>query len=81
MIEPVWRRASRCGEAGHCVEVAFRSACGDRDTCVEVAKCTCPDADVLVRDSKLGDASPVLRFTAEEWDAFKAGMLAGEFDN
>lgn len=35
---------------------------------------------VEVRDTKLGDASPVHRYTAEEWDAFIAGVKAGEFD-
>jgi hypothetical protein len=34
-----------------------------------------------VRDSKLGDASPVLVFKAEEIDALLAGVKAGEFDN
>ncbi|TKG61530.1 DUF397 domain-containing protein [Prauserella endophytica] len=33
-----------------------------------------------VRDSKLGDASPVLVFNAREIDALIAGMKAGEFD-
>ena len=33
-----------------------------------------------VRDSKLGDASPVLMFNARETDALIAGVKAGEFD-
>lgn len=33
-----------------------------------------------VRDSKLGDASPVLVFNARGIDALIAGMKAGEFD-
>jgi hypothetical protein len=32
-----------------------------------------------VRDGKAGDASPVLTFTGPEWDAFLAGVKAGEF--
>ncbi len=36
---------------------------------------------VGVRDSKLGDASPVLVFTAAELDAMLAGAKAGEFDH
>jgi hypothetical protein len=48
------------------------------DNCVEVAPL--PDGGMLVRDSKLGDASPVLRFTAAEWRAFVAGVRDGEFD-
>jgi hypothetical protein len=33
---------------------------------------------VKVRDSKLGDESPILTFTATEWDAFVEGVRAGE---
>lgn len=35
--------------------------------------------EVVVRSSRIPD-SPVLRFTAEEWDAFVAGVRNGEFD-
>jgi Domain of unknown function (DUF397) len=45
--------------------------------CVEVA--SLPDGEVGVRNSK--DAQgPVLRFTADEWDAFLGGVRNGEFD-
>lgn len=46
--------------------------------CVEVAA---QSAEVfLVRDAKnLGSNAPVLRFDRIEWDAFLAGVLAGEF--
>jgi hypothetical protein len=51
------------------------SFCGS-SACVEVAR----DGDgVLVRDSKDPAAAP-LRFTADEWAAFVAGVRAGEFD-
>jgi hypothetical protein len=33
---------------------------------------------VKVRDSKLGDQSPILTFTATEWDAFVEGVRLGE---
>jgi hypothetical protein len=33
-----------------------------------------------MRDSKLGDASPVLVFTRRELDAFLRGAKGGEFD-
>ena len=46
--------------------------------CVEVADL--PDDGRLVRDTKLGEGSPVLQFTAAEWRAFVAGVKAGEFD-
>ncbi|MFO7190841.1 MULTISPECIES: DUF397 domain-containing protein [Thermocrispum] len=43
--------------------------------CVEVAF----DGDtVLVRDSKDREG-PVLRFTKTEWEAFKDGVIKGEF--
>jgi hypothetical protein len=57
---------------------AKSSHSGGDDHCVEVA--TLPDGGMLMRDSKLGDASPVLRFTAAEWRAFVAGVRDGEFD-
>ena len=34
-----------------------------------------------VRDTKLGQDSPVLAFTRTEWQAFLAGVRAGEFDS
>lgn len=45
--------------------------------CVEVARV---DDTIGVRDTKLGEASPVLEFTPDEWRAFIAGMKDGEFD-
>jgi hypothetical protein len=47
------------------------------DTCVEVSDL--PFGGRAVRDSKLGDGSPVLAFTAPEWAAFAAGVRDGEF--
>ena len=44
--------------------------------CVEVADLA--DGGKAVRDSKLGEASPVLVFTAQEWTAFTTGILKGE---
>lgn len=35
------------------------------------------DGDVLVRDSKLGDASPILRFTPAEWAEFVTAVADG----
>ncbi|MEV0287918.1 DUF397 domain-containing protein [Kribbella sp. NPDC050820] len=49
------------------------------NNCVEVA--LMPDGGAAVRDSKANGNGPVLRFTAPEWDAFRAGMKAGEFDH
>lgn len=52
--------------------------CNGATACVEVAPL--PDGSVGVRDSKLGDDSPLLSFTPTEWVAFIAGVRAGEFD-
>lgn len=50
------------------------SRCGSA-TCVEVAKV----ADgYLIRDSKSPQTAP-LSFTAQEWQAFVAGVSAGDF--
>ena len=51
---------------------------GSGGNCVEVADL--PGGGRAVRDSKLGDTGPVLRFTPAEWQAFVAGVRDGEFD-
>jgi hypothetical protein len=53
------------------------SFCGE-GSCVEVA--ALPGDEIVIRDSKdpRPDA-PRLTFTAAEWDAFVAGVTAGEF--
>jgi hypothetical protein len=58
----------------------FRSSsfCGGADNCVEVA--AFPSGEIVVRDSKdTRPDAPRLSFTAAEWDAFVAGVMAGEF--
>jgi hypothetical protein len=53
------------------------SLSGDMGNCVEISY----TADgVAIRNSKRGSASPILLFTAAEWDAFIGGAKAGEFD-
>lgn len=46
--------------------------------CVEAAHLN--GGKVGVRDSKLGDASPVFVFEPEMWDAFNTAVQAGRFD-
>ena len=48
---------------------------GNNNGCVEVA---CLGDKVFVRDSKLGEGSPVLAFSPHEWSCFVAGVRAGE---
>jgi hypothetical protein len=45
--------------------------------CVEVAD---HDGMILVRDTKDNGQGTVHRFTRAEWEAFTAGVQAGEFD-
>ena len=65
------------------------SFCNGASSCVEVSSL---DGCVLVRDSKLGDASPVLRFTVGQWWSFIAAtksrhgysgpvVVAGAYDS
>jgi hypothetical protein len=51
---------------------------GNGGGCVEVADLS--DGGRAVRDTKLGEASPVLWYTKAEWEAFVLGVRAGEFD-
>jgi hypothetical protein len=54
-----------------------RSGRCETSGCVEAA--ITADA-VLVRDGKLGDKSPVLSFSPQEWAAFIGGAVDGDFD-
>jgi len=59
-----WFKSSFSGSEGSCVEANLAAP-----------------GTIQIRDSKLGpDASPVLTFNPGEWDAFVAGVRAGEFD-
>jgi hypothetical protein len=54
-----------------------KSATSGTDDCVEVAFVR--GDEVLVRSSK-DRGGPLLRFTPSEWEAFLAGVRAGQFD-
>jgi hypothetical protein len=64
----------------NCVDIEFHKAAGSgsNGNCVEVAHVA---DEFHVRDTKLGDNSPVLLFTPDEWRAFIQGVKAGEFDH
>ena len=49
--------------------------CNGASACVEVASV---DGSVLLRDSKLGDASPVLRVPVSSWWSFLAAVKTGQ---
>lgn len=56
-----------------------KSSCSQGQSgCVEVT--TQVPGWIGVRDSKLGERSPILAFTPREWTAFLSGARHGEFD-
>lgn len=63
-------------EQGKWTKSTFSNGNGGNN-CVEVTRSD--SGDVAVRDSK-NPRGPVLVFTPAEWQAFTAGVLAGEFD-
>ena len=75
-----WFKSSYSGNAGgECIEVAHgwhKSTYSGNEggDCVEVATCDC--ADVHVRDSKLGAASPTFDVRPATWAAFSAFAAA-----
>ncbi|WP_188984710.1 DUF397 domain-containing protein [Saccharopolyspora thermophila] len=70
-----------CGEAGNAT--AFlpttwrKSSRSTQSACVEVAR----GSGVMgVRDSKLGERSPILLLSADAWSGFLASVRAGRLD-
>jgi len=55
------------------------SASGQNGSCVQLADLG--NGTIGLRDSKLGDGSPVLEFTRPEIRALLDGAKAGEFDD
>ena len=53
------------------------SRSGSNGSCVEVRLV---DGVVQVRDTKLGETSPILDFDARQWATFTADVHAGEHD-
>lgn len=79
MITSDWQTASYSGKQGNCVQARWQQStrCSDGG-CVEINHAL--GEGIHVRDSKLGDDSPILTFTYAEWDAFIKGVKDGEFD-
>lgn len=64
-------------ENGTTMKSSFSNSSGN---CVDVDFDSDPGGWVQVQDTKLGEKSPKLLFTPEEWEAFIKGVKAGEFD-
>lgn len=77
----MWRK-STFSSNGDCVEVFRKSTfSGPSGSCVDVVRGDGTGHNhTKVRDTKLGEDSAVLHFTESEWQAFIAGVKAGEFD-
>ena len=65
LTRAVWRKSTRSGNGGNCVEVADNLAT--------------EHGIVLVRASK-NATGPALRFTTTEWATFLASTKTGQFD-
>jgi Domain of unknown function (DUF397) len=68
-----WRKSSRSGESGDCVEVADNVAVSDPAAMGGIT------AVVAVRDSK-DRGGPVLTLSPGAWREFVQGAKRGEFD-
>lgn len=73
----MWRKSSFCNGASACVEIHFRKAeaSNTNGECLEAGLCECANW-VWVRDSKLGEASPILKVQVPAWEALCAALAA-----
>jgi len=72
-MELTWTGSTFCAN-GSCVEVAWtRSSYCSSGGCVEVGG---DDGRILLRNSKLGEDSPVIEFTPAAWTAFVTAAAA-----
>jgi hypothetical protein len=84
-VSPGWRTSSYSDNGGDsCVEVGAipwrTSSYSDNggSTCVEVGTlCRRPAGTVLIRDTTQHGRGPVLRVSAETWQAFTSAVRAG----
>lgn len=72
----MWRKSKFCNGASSCLELRWVTAAGcNNGSCVAVA---CATSEAWVRDSKLGDDSPVLRIPVAAWWSFLAAVKTGQ---
>lgn len=84
------RKSSLSFSNGNCVEAEVlsrkaprKAACSTNNgNCVETSVTgeNAPEHMIALTDSKLGENSPVLTYTPDEWRAFITGVKNGEFD-
>lgn len=66
MHERQWQKPGRCGPDG--------------GNCVEVDLSMFHHGEIAVRDSKLGEDSPILTFDRAEWEAHLTAVRTGQYD-
>ncbi|KAA5829259.1 DUF397 domain-containing protein [Saccharopolyspora hirsuta] len=74
-----WRKSSHSNGAQNCVEVGWRKSSRSNSQggmCVEVGR---GEEVVGMRDSKLGEASPVLAVSRARWADFVSAVKGGAF--
>lgn len=54
------------------------SRSGPNNNCLEIAELA--DGDIAIRDSKQGEASPILHVSAPAWNAFLDDVRSGRLD-
>lgn len=70
-LEATWHKSSFSFSNGNCVEAADlrkSSRSTYNGNCVEAG------GEIKVRDSQLGDTSPILGFTPGQWNQFLTGL-------
>ena len=79
MLNHEWQKATASNPYGNCLQARWtKSSFSYPASCVETRQRD--NGQVEVRDSKLGECSPILTFTPDEWQAFIAGAKSSEFD-
>ena len=77
-VEVAHTKATKSGAAGHCVEPGQATAAQHLDCNPET--CTTPGiepGDIVVRDSKGGEGSPLVVFRPREWRSLVERVVAG----
>jgi uncharacterized protein DUF397 len=75
-----WKKASKSIGMSNCVEIGVwkkAEASGSSSGCVEVMGGT---SSRFIRDSKLGDASPILEVSPADFAAFVGAAKGGFYD-